>query len=259
MARELINEELIKLLKNDDANKSIIIDQIVSKNAKACHRIVDDIIKENPQLMDTEDEYRNEDDTRNEMFQEAVFALLETIEQFDFSRGTKFITIAWNNIYFRLYDYLNDNHLIRIPKNKRKEFTDYYKIVDEYEATHDGNKPSDAYIIKKLGVPESVYRDILRKVQLLGCDSINREIEVEEDETIEIRDYIADKKDQFQELIDGLDLAEKLGCLTKKELKVLWTIAYEEKEQKLIASELGVSTARVSAIYKKAVEKMNRD
>lgn len=258
MARELTNEELIKLLQKDDANKSIIIDQIVSKNAKACHRIVNDILKENPQLMDTEDECGNEDDTRNEMFQEAVLALLETIEQFDFDKGTKFITIAWNNIHFRLYDYLNDNHLIRIPKNKRREFSEYYRIVDEYEAAHDGKRPSDSYIMKKLGVSESVYRDILRKIQLLGCDSMNKEIEVDEDETVEIGDTIADKKDQFQELIDRIDLQEKLSLLTEKERTVLWAITYEEKEQKIIANELGVSSARVNAIYKKAVEKMKR-
>lgn len=63
--------------------------------------------------------------------------LIEAIETFDPSRGTRFITYAYQYIVNAIRDYSLDNRLIRVPRNKAKsrpndpELVEYYTHIAE--------------------------------------------------------------------------------------------------------------------------------
>ena len=83
----------------------------------------------------------NDDASINELFQEAMIGVMESIDSFDVSRNTSFTTYAYFHVRKRIIDFIKHNKLIRAPRDVARNIKHVTEVIESLFAK-DGTTPS---------------------------------------------------------------------------------------------------------------------
>lgn len=246
------NEELVRQYKtaNKQGNKELadaILRKIIDKNTPMVYDRIYAFALEKPNI--------NEQDIED-MAQESMIALMQAVESYD-EKKARFNTYAYEKVQFAILDWLEENHIIHIPRQKQKDVSQYYEIVNEYKRNNNDRTPTDEYIKKMMGVDDATYRDIKAALAAYNIVSMDEEIEQEED-TVRFGDSIPDEKDYYMESLiqDNKDRFIKviMKLKDKNERQVLIDHYYNDLDFVEIAKKRGVTKQRINTIKKRAYE-----
>lgn len=189
-----------------------------------------------------------------DIFQVASIALIKAVERYDTARGVKFVSFATPTIIGEIKRFFRDKgSVIRIP---RRIYEDYKKVDLAKERLYiDLERPPRVdEIADYLGISEENVLEIIESKNVHNLKSFDQSAYVDDD--IELHETIGKEDEEFEK-IENRDFLErsmeKLSDIEKKFIKMRY---YENRTQKSIAEELGVSQMYVSRMEKKVLNKL---
>lgn len=180
-----------------------------------------------------------------------MIGLIEAVERFDPEMGYKFSTFASKRVRGAIIDFLRE--LDWLPHSVR---SDAKKIINEKDKLNGKNRDDNiSELAEELEISESRIKKVLRYFNASQWVSLDIEYE---DATL--LDIIAsetsgpDKK--LDKEVGRKILIEAIDKLNKQERLVISLYYYEELTQEEIAEILDLSTARISQIHKKSIQRL---
>lgn len=166
----------------------------------------------------------------DDLFQVACLGLLYAVERFDPDVGVKFTTFATPTVVGEIKRYFRDKgNFIKIPRRLYEVFA----RADRIRRANDSDIP---------------------KPQMPSVVSLDQELASESDLRME---NLLGSDDEGYLMIEEKDFVERcMRRLTKKEREFVNKRYYEEKTQREIAKEMGMSQMYVSRLARKVLKKI---
>jgi len=189
-----------------------------------------------------------------DIFQVASIALIKAVERYDPGRGVKFISFAAPTIIGEIKRFFRDKgSVIRIP---RRIYEDYKKVnlAKEQLYIRLERPPRVNEIAGYLNISEENVLEIIESNNVYNLKSFDQNAYVDDD--MELHETIGAEDEEFVK-IENRDFLERsmreLGDIEKRFVKMRY---YENRTQKSISEELGVSQMYVSRMEKKVLNKL---
>ncbi|MCR4438134.1 MAG: FliA/WhiG family RNA polymerase sigma factor [bacterium] len=192
---------------------------------------------------------------RKELFQAGVVGLIQAIDQYDPSVGTKLESYAIPRIRGAILDSLRE--MDWAPRSLRHKASLIERAIDHLCAKL-GRSPSEEEIAKELGVDLERYRTMLGEVSAAHLLSLDHPFwETEEAEWVDEEVRLSDPAAHIDEQVDRQGLQERvvalLRALPERERLIMVLYYYEELTFKEIAAILGVTESRVCQLHTQIV------
>lgn len=166
--------------------------------------------------------------------------------------NNKLSTYATYMIIGEIKRFLRDNGPIKVSR-MLKEIGAKIRELQEKTLKEIGDELSIEEISKALQIDKE---DIILALDATSViESIDRNIGDSDDYTI--GDKIANQKDDYETLVNAIDLHKVIDVLDENEKKIIFFRYYREMTQTQIATFLGTSQVQVSRIEKRALKKMH--
>ena len=197
--------------------------------------------------------YMNKGIEYEDLFQVACMGLVIAIDRFDCSRGVRFSTYATPTIMGEIKRYFRDKgFIVKLPR----KLYEIFRKADRIRLAHEqqGSKaPTVNEIATALKLTDSEVAESLRYGDISNIRSLEESIYNEE---CTLSQLIGIEDDKFL-LIENHDfLCQGLRKLDEDEKKLILERYYNNKTQKAIATELGVSQMQVSRLERKVLGKL---
>jgi RNA polymerase primary sigma factor len=196
-----------------------------------------------------------------DLIDEGNIGLIEAVERFDHRRGCRFTTYGTWWIRQAIIKSLADKgRIIRIPVHMLNTIRKCY-LMAKFLAQELGRDPSSDEIARRMRLPQSKVRDILK----LSQDTSSLDSSVAEDSSTHIEDLIRDERSENSfDLVFSMALQDTIGSvlrtLSRREMRIIrlrfgldgdgpHTL---EQTGKL----LGITRERVRQIQEKAIAKL---
>ncbi len=260
----MIDEKIVKLLEKDTFKKEdeetifAYLAEHPSKELKdkiALRNIglITKILKMHKSFMSGE-EYED-------LGQEGFIGLYTAIDRYDYKSGYRFSTLSYHYIYRYMYNYLNENKTIRLPRHFANIVSQIGVFKAEYIRKH-GKDPTIDEIAKHTGISLEQAKIAIDPNNCLA--SLDYIISKEDDDT-KLVDMISSDIDIENEVCSGEDMQMLLALIKSKlkenEYNVLmqrygFTNNGTPKTLEEIGNELGVSRERIRQIENNALKKL---
>ena len=195
--------------------------------------------------------FNNRNYELEDLYQLGSMGFIKAVQRFDASFETKLSTYAVPMIIGEIKRFLRDNGPIKVSRSL-KELSIKVKEIQEISIREKGIELSIESISEILKIDKE---DIILALDATSyIESIDRNIG-EDDFTI--GDKIANKKDEYEKIINEITLDKAMKSLDEKEKKIIFYRYYRDMTQIQIAEMIGVSQVQVSRIEKKALKKMH--
>ena len=169
----------------------------------------------------------------DDLYQVACIGLLYAVERFDVSKGVKFTTFATPTIIGEIKKYFRDKgNFIRVPRRLYEIFSKAHRI-HMANSTENENTNSDAVLPQVVSIESEILGNDVRFENTLG------------------------QTDEGFLLVEDKDFVDNcMRLLGEDEKKFVHKRYYEEKSQKQIASDMGVSQMCISRMERKLLKKL---
>ncbi|MBS3786582.1 sigma-70 family RNA polymerase sigma factor [Candidatus Bipolaricaulota bacterium] len=189
--------------------------------------------------------------------QAGYIGLLNAVENFDLSRGTKFSTYATHLIKGEIRHQVRDNQpSVHIPQWV-KRLNKKVKKAQERIYQETGEYPSIKDLAEELNIEEEGVKEVLKARDSMTYVSIDRERR-ESDPRPEYIDYekIKSKHEEDLPLEFKVRIADAIEKLTEVQQQVVKGIFYEDQTQEEIGEEIGTSQRQVSRIKYRVLDEL---
>ena len=206
---------------------------------------------------------------REDLIQEGFLGLLTAVDKYDIEKGSKFSNFSFGYIDGFIKRYLDKNNMIHLPNLMISQFYKVQKCIEKYRETHNGEFPSDEYIVRKTGVDHDKLPTI-KDAEKYFPVSLNVTVNAEDQSTLE--EFIQDKRQNVEDEIVNQEYSKQLiktvkSVLNEREYMVIKRYFGLEGEKPISLTKIGeefqvpISKQRVLQIEKEALRKlgMNRD
>ena len=198
---------------------------------------------------------RNRPDLYEDLFQVGQMSLLRSLQQFDCSKGYIFEAYAMKSLIGHMKNYLRDKSwYIQVPRKIKEKGTRLQQAIDDLTIELE-RSPNVNEIAKYLELTVEETIEVLVGREHYQVVSIDTPLKDEEGSAT-MKDIIGSHVDDFQDLVNRLDLHEAIDQLEKKDKQVLHLAFVENESQRTIAEKLGISQVTVSRMQKRAVSKL---
>ncbi len=208
--------------------------------------------------------YANERCEVEDLMQEAYFALLAAVENWEPAEGVKFITYA--SYYFRAFMLRYSQECcgdVRVPKYMGSLQGKYLKYESQWYMKH-GTEPKISDMAKVLDISEAKAKAVKKSIEAVNMMRLDAPVGTDSEEGVgfmvdtiaDPADPIADVEDRIQneQLHNTLDNA--LGVLTDRQRQVIIGRFYEGKTLEELSAEMGVNFQRVRQIQQEALRRI---
>jgi len=184
-----------------------------------------------------------------------ILGLIDAIEKYDPTLGTRFKTYATNRIKGAIIDEIRI--LDWIPRSLRQKAKQLEKIYGELEHKY-GRPATDEEVAEALEISTEELSQLLVKVRGVSLISLNDDWYFNEEEKIAIGDTIESPPEQGPEnTLEQKEmkriLMEAVNRLPEIEKEVIILYYYDDLTLKEIAKVIGVSESRISQLHTKAL------
>jgi RNA polymerase sigma-B factor len=189
-----------------------------------------------------------------DIFQVASIALIKAVERYDPDRGVKFVSFATPTIVGEIKRFFRDKgSVIRIP---RRIYEDYKKVnlAKEHLYNKLERPPRVDEIADYLNINEENVLEIIESKNVYNLKSFDQNAYLDDD--IELHEMIGEEDVEFEKIENRDFLERSMKKLSDIEQQFIKMRYYENKTQKSIAEELGVSQMYVSRMEKKVLNKL---
>ena len=184
-----------------------------------------------------------------DLFQIGSIGLIKAVLRFDSSYDTKLSTYAVAMIIGEIKRFLRDDGVIKVSRSLKE----LAMSINDVRIKN----PDKDYTIEELSkILEVPKEDVIMALDACtSLESLDRTISDEQNSRT-VGETIEDKFNEYDILLNKMEIKTMLENLNEKEKKVILYRYYKEMKQSDIANILGTSQVQVSRIEKKALEKM---
>ena len=184
-----------------------------------------------------------------DLFQIGSIGLIKAILRFDLSYDTKLSTYAVAMIIGEIKRFLRDDGVIKVSRSLKELAISINDVRIK--------NPDKDYTIEELSkILEVPKEDVIMALDACtSLESLDRTISDEQNSRT-VGETIENKFNEYDVLLDKIEIKTMIENLNEKEKKVILYRYYKEMKQSDIANILGTSQVQVSRIEKKALEKM---
>ena len=226
--------ELILRAKNGD---KAALSQLVDENVGLIWSIVRRFNNRNYELED--------------LFQIGSIGFIKAVKGFDETFGTQFSTYAVPMIIGEIRRFLRDNGPIKVSRSLKELATKVRELIEKAEKD-EGKELSLEEVSEILQVEKE---DVVLALEATShIESIDKKIG---DDDFTVGDKIHDKKDDYEKVVNTLDIESALTVLDEQERKIIFFRYYREMTQSKIAELFSTSQVQISRIEKRALKKMH--
>ena len=246
-----MNNNSIKIDYFSDEIKNLIY-RAQNKDKKALEKL---IIINTPLINSILKRYISYSNSYEDLFQIGAIGIIKAIKKFDFNYNTKFSTYAVYVINGEYKRFFRDDGIIKVSRNYKTIYLKIQSLKEEY-LKKNGIEPNINYLSEKIKVSRE---DII--ISMEACkkpESLNKEINTNENTPIRIIDKIVDNNDISENIIEKIDLKNAILSLEKKERLIIILRYFKNKTQKEVADKLGMSQVQISRLEKKIITKMKK-
>ena len=208
--------------------------------------------------------YANERCEEADLMQEAYFALIAAVENWNPAEGVKFLTYA--SYYFKAFmlRYLQECcGDVRVPKYMGSLQGKYLKCESLWYLKH-GTEPKISDMAKVLGITEEQTKAIKKSIEAVNMMRLDAPAGTDTGEDAGYMvDTVADPVDPIAEAEDRIQneqlhnmLERALNILTDRQRQVIIGRFYEGKTLEELSAEMGVNFQRVRQIQQEALRRI---
>ncbi|MEJ6951007.1 SigB/SigF/SigG family RNA polymerase sigma factor [Natronospora cellulosivora (SeqCode)] len=198
--------------------------------------------------------FKNSGYELQDLFQIGVIGLIKAVNGFDIDRGFKFSTYAVSKIIGEIRLYLRDDGMIKVSRSLKK----IARIIRKKEEELKKNLNRSPSLCELSAATEIPREDIVKALEAnKNPTSIYQTINNDSEKEMYLLDNLEDE--QAEEDIsnfDKLELVEILRELDPRSKKIIFMRYFEDKTQREIAEEIGVSQVQISRLEKKILKEL---
>ena len=188
----------------------------------------------------------------DDLYQIGAIGLIKAIKRFDTNLDVQLSTYAVPYILGEIKRFIRDDGIIKVSRQLKELNLKIRMISTEYLS-----KFGEEITISKLAETLNVTKEEIAAAieSSVSVDSIDSN-DSNSDDNRTLIDKIINTKDEYNILINRLDLKEAIKDLNERERKIILLRYYKEKTQSQVGNILGITQVQVSRIEKKVLEKM---
>ena len=225
--------------------KNIKLAQDGNKNA------LEDLVKDNSGLIwNIARRFINRGYELEDLYQIGSIGFIKAIKRFDISLDVQLSTYAVPYILGEIKRFIRDDGLIKVSRQTKELNTKIKMLSNEYLSKY-GEEITVTKISQLLNITkEEVASAIESSISIDSIDSNNT------DDNRSLIDKISNEKDEYNVLVNHLDLKKVIKELNDRERQIILLRYYKEQTQTQVGKVLGITQVQVSRIEKKVLEKM---
>lgn len=182
--------------------------------------------------------------------------LINAVDRFDPSRGTKFATFAVPTIRGEIQRYFRDQTWgIHVPR-RIQELSASARQMREEMTQLEGRPPSYADLAQKLSVSEEELIEAVEVGRQYDLVSLEAGAGQTSEETPSYLDQAGEEDEQIEQLADRDELFLAIKQLPPRQQVILVLRFYRELSQQEVARRLGISQMHVSRLQHRATDQL---
>ncbi len=182
--------------------------------------------------------------------------LINAIDRFDPSRGTKFATFAVPTIRGEIQRYFRDQTWgIHVPR-RIQELSAMARQMREQMTQQQGRPPSYAELAQRIGVSEEELIEAVEVGRQYDLISLDASAALDSEEAPSYLDQAGEEDEQIAQLADQDELFSAIKQLPPRQQIILVLRFYRELSQQEVARRLGISQMHVSRLQHKATNQL---
>ena len=192
-----------------------------------------------------------------DLVQVGSVGLLKALKKYDPAKGSNFIAFAVPVIVGEIKNYFRDHGwAVKVPRKVQRQKMAVEKAVERL-GHQLGRWPTIQEIAQATELlDEEVYNTL--EVEKFGKPlSLDAEYTGNGSEDVShLLDFLGHEDVQYDQVLDRIDVANALGCLTQRERAIVYLKFYAGLSQTKIAERLGISQMSVSRLQRHALGKL---
>ncbi|NUK29998.1 sigma-70 family RNA polymerase sigma factor [Parageobacillus sp. VR-IP] len=201
---------------------------------------------------------RNRPDLYEDLFQVGRLSFLRLLEHYDPNQETNLKPYVMKSLIGYMKNYLRDKAwYIQVPRKVKEKGARVQQAIDELTMKLE-RSPNVEEIAQYLGLSVEETIEILAGREHYQAISMDAPLQDGKKDASTIGEFVADETDDFETLINRLDLEDAMQKLSEQERLILKRIFHRGETQRSIASQLGISQMTVSRIQKRAMKKLKQ-
>ncbi len=221
-------------------------------------RLIAEVVEANMGVADAiASHYRRRGISDDDLQQVAYLALTKAARRFDADAGHDFLSFAVPTIRGEVRRYFRDNGWMVRPPRKVQELQARVFAAEAELAPILGRSPSVTEVASHLGAP---LRDVEEALSAEGCfvpTSLDKSVGGESSTTI--GDLLGDHDTETDAVEARVVLAPVVRRLSERDRKVLRLRFFDDRTQREIAEEIGVTQTQVSRVLNRIIRELREN
>lgn len=190
----------------------------------------------------------------DDLYQVASLALIKALERYDINKGYKFSSFATPTIIGEIKNYFRDkSRIIRLPRKENELLKKLDEAKTQLSATL-GRSPKPEELAEYLSVTVEEVLELMESTQ--KANPLSLDYYIDEDNETDLSAVIGHEEDGYVS-VENRDFIESImDKLNDVERKVIYERFYNQRSQKDIADEMGVSQMYISRLERKILRKL---
>jgi len=201
--------------------------------------------------------FANRGEPLEDLVQVGVIGLINAIDRFDPSRGTKFSTYATPTIVGEIRRHFRDKAWsLKVPRRLQELNLAANKASDDLSQRL-GHPPTIQEIAKDIGASEEETLEAIELGNAYDTVSLDSKLAYEgESAPLTLAEFVGDVDGSLQSIETYGDLKQAIECLEPREKAIIYYRFFRDMSQTEVAKRLNISQMHVSRLQQKAVKRL---
>ncbi len=190
-----------------------------------------------------------------ELSQIGAIGLIKAVDKFDMSFDVKFSTYAVPLISGEIKRFLRDDGMVRVSRSIKENGWKIRRAADQLSQKLDREPSIEELAAATEIAPEDIVIALEANAEV---ESINKKVSFADGKEVSLEDRIQEKTDWNEQLLNRMLVEQLLCLLDETEGKLIQLRYFEDKTQREVAEQLGVSQVQVSRLEKKILRNLRK-
>ncbi|MFB9314554.1 sigma-70 family RNA polymerase sigma factor [Nocardioides plantarum] len=222
----------------DAAERADLLDRVVVLNCRVADAVAS--------------RYRDRGVPLEDLQQAAYEGLVKAVHRFDPAHADDLLTFAVPTIRGEVQRHFRDRSWMVRPPRRVQELQSQTNSVIPAMRDELGREPTDAEVRVRLGIGAAEYAEVVTAFGCFSPSSLDRQVG-DDAGSATMGDLLADDGDEHDALEARVLLEPAVRDLGERDQRMLFLRFYEERSQREIADELGLTQAQVSRLLERVL------
>ena len=191
----------------------------------------------------------------DDLYQVAALALFKAVDRYEPGKGVKFVSFVTPTMAGEVKNYFRDrSRTIRLPR-RGVELAQALKLTRSRLEQELGRSPKLDELARVMGLDEDAVVEALEMGNAMSVSSLDAQI-AEDEESAPLSRFLGVEDPAFDSFERSDMLQRAMSALDERQQTVIRARFFENRSQRDLAAELGVSQMTVSRIERQALEKL---